>query len=334
MSGTPRRRLRRWLLVIGLLVVLLLGTAFAVLRVKFEGEDLGDNIASILNKRMRGRIEIGSIAWEPAALKKLVTGGWVPVTVSDIKVWDDCALSAVTTVDVDDLRTSDPKEDCTPDDRPDPDPKSVRKPRKQLLRAPLITAELDIHALLFGNHDFVFRHVTIHPGAEALIEETREPYPLHAYDRVIVSIVTAFYPRLKAGFRAGITAEAPPPIFDIRDIHIRDLNLSIHMKPYSVKGTDMIGYSFAARLEGVNVDAEGRGAAEDPDDPTNRGLQSYLYMDPTDPLIPKFYVRLAVGARKGFVRILDEGPRGAFRMPFAGPTTTPETYPPTGRVAR
>ncbi len=327
MSGTPRRRLRRWLLVIGLLVVLLLGTAYAVLRVKFEGEDLGDNIASILNKRMRGSIAIGSIEWEPRALKKLVTGGWVPVTVREIKVWDDCALSAVTTVDVDDLRTSNPKEDCTPDDRPDPDPKSVRKPRKQLLRAPLITAELDIHALLFGNHDFVFRHVTIHPGAEALIEETREPYPLHAYDRVIVSIVTAFYPRLTAGFRAGITAEAPPPIFDIRDIHIRDLNLTVHMKPYSVKGDDQMGYAFAARLEGVNVDADGAGAAE------GRGLQSYLYMDPTDPLIAKFYVRLAVGARKGAIRLLDEGPRAAFRMPFAGPAMTPEVYPPPGRDA-
>ena len=330
MSGTPRSvRLRRWLLVIGLLVVLLLGTAFAVLRVKFEGEDLGDNIASILNKRMRGRIAIGSIEWEPKALKTLVTGGWVPVRVSDVKVWDDCALSAVTTVDVDDLRTSDPNEDCTPDDRPDPDRTSVRKPRKQLLRAPLITAELDIHALLFGNHDFVFRHVTIHPGAEALIEETREPYPLHAYDRVIVSIVTAFYPRLKAGFRAGITAEAPPPIFDIRDIHIRDLNLTVHMKPYSVKGNDQMGYAFAARLEGVNVDAEGLGATA----PGGRGLQSYLYMDPTDPLIAKFYVRLAVAARKGAIRILDEGPRAAFRMPFAGPAMTPEVYPPAGRVA-
>ena len=56
-------------MVIGVTLLLLLGTAFAVLRVKFEGEDLGDNIASILNKRMRGRIEIGSIEWPTAALK-------------------------------------------------------------------------------------------------------------------------------------------------------------------------------------------------------------------------------------------------------------------------
>ena len=39
---------------------------------------------------------------------------------------------------------------------------------------------------MFGNHDFVFRHIVVH-GGEALLEQTREPYPLHAYDRTIVS---------------------------------------------------------------------------------------------------------------------------------------------------
>ena len=101
--------------------------------------------------------------------------------------------------------------------------------------APLITAEIDIHALMFGHHDFVFRNLWVH-GGEALLEQTREPYPLHAYDRTIVSIVTAFYPRMKAGFRAGIYADAPPPIFDLRDIHIEHLNLTVHMAPYDGEG--------------------------------------------------------------------------------------------------
>ena len=39
-------------------------------------------------------IEIGSVEWPTDALKTVVTGGWVPVTVRDVKVWDDCALSA------------------------------------------------------------------------------------------------------------------------------------------------------------------------------------------------------------------------------------------------
>lgn len=321
--SAPRRR-RRWIIVIGVAVVLVVSAAFAILRVKFEGPDLGDNIASILNKRMRGRIEIGSVEWSTASLKKIITGGWVPLTVRDVRVWDDCALSAAASGDEgDELRSGDPNEDCTPDDRPDPDPTSKRKPRKLLLHTDLLTAEIDVHAAMFGNHDLVFRHLWVH-GGEALLEQTREPYPLHAYDRTIVSIVTAFYPRMKASFRAGIYADAPPPIFDLRDIHIAGLNLTLHMAPSSGDTPDQISYGFAGRLEGVDVDAG--------PDPANN---SYLYMDPTDPLVAKFYVRLGVAAKRGMVRILDSGPRRAFRLPGFGPgsTAVSETYPPKGRHA-
>jgi hypothetical protein len=288
------------------LTVVLVGTAFAVLRVRFEGPLLGDNIASLLNKRMRGRIEVGSVEWPTSALKTVVTGGWIPVTIRDVRLWDDCALSAQAT-ESEQLRTGDPNEDCTPDDRPDPDPTSKRKPRKLLIRTELVTAELDAHAAIFGNHDLVFRNVWVH-GGEALIEQTREPYPLHAYDQTIVSIVTAFYPRQKAGFRAGIYADSPPPTFDLRDVHLAGLNLTLHMSPYSLAKPEQIGYAVTARLEGVEVDAG--------PDPANN---SYLYVDPTDPLIKKFYVRLAVTGKRGTLRILDEGPRDSFRLPLPGP---------------
>ncbi|HET7506692.1 MAG TPA: translocation/assembly module TamB domain-containing protein [Kofleriaceae bacterium] len=305
--------------------MLVVGTAFAILRVKFEGPDLGDNIASILNKRMRGRVEIGSIEWSTASLEKVITGGWVPLTVRNVRVWDDCALSAAVSGDEgDELRSGDPNEDCTPDDRPDPDPRSKRKPRKLLLSTDLLTAEIDIHAVMFGNHDFVFRNLWIH-GGEALLEQTREPYPLHAYDRTIVSIVTAFYPRMKASFRAGIYADARPPIFDLRDIHIAGLSLTLHMQPYQLSRPDRIGYGFTARLEGVDVDAG--------PDPANN---SYLYMDPTDPLVAKFYVRLGVAARRGQVRVLDEGPRTTFRLPSPGQPGTAaraEVFAPRSRSA-
>ncbi len=119
--------------------LLVLISAFAYLRVEWEGEDLGDNIASILNKRMRGRISIGSVEWDVGALQKVVTGGWAKVTVRDVRVWDDCALSSELDP-LDERRLGDPSEDCTPDDKPDPDPKSKRKPRKLLLVAPKVTA--------------------------------------------------------------------------------------------------------------------------------------------------------------------------------------------------
>jgi hypothetical protein len=293
-------------------LVLLLGVGFAVLRVAFEGPDLGEKIANNLNKTMRGRIEIGSIEWDTSALKKALTGGWVPLTFRNVKVWDDCALNSGAEA-LDEIRHGNPNEDCTLDDRPDPDPTSKRRPRKLLLQTDLITAEIDIHALMFGNHDFVIRNLWMH-GGEILLEQTREPYPLHAYDRTIVSLITAFYPRMKAGFRAGIYADLPPPIFDIRDIHIKDVNLTVHMTPYSAVGK-MWGFGTTARLQNVNVDSG-----------PNPKNTSYLYMDAIDPLVAKFYTRLEVEASKGVLRLWDEGPRDTFRMPTAG-----ETYPPKGR---
>jgi hypothetical protein len=329
---SPRRR-RRWLLVIGIAVLLLAGTVFGYVRVKLEGPDLADKIASVLNKRMRGRIEIGAVEWPTGALKTVVSGGWVPVIVRDVKVWDDCVLSAeVAAGDPDQLRVGNPTDDCTPDDRPDPDPTSKRKPRKLLLKAPLLTAEIDIHALMFGRHDFVFRNLWVH-GGEVLLEQTREPYPLHAYDRTIVSIVTAFYPRMKAGFRAGIYADAPAPIFDLRDIHVEHLNMTVHMGPYTLdKGG--VGFRMTARLEDVNADSASTGLAgmdvaleniRRGADPASAMVtafhghnDNYLHMDATDPLVAKFYVRLALHSGKGRVRIFDEGPRASFHIPTEG----------------
>jgi hypothetical protein len=306
-------------LIIGLALVLLLGTGFTILRVAFEGPDLGDKIATTLNKRMRGRIEIGSIEWDSSSLKKALTGGWVPLTIRNVRVWDDCALNTGADA-LDAIRSGDPNEDCTLDERPDPDPTSRRKPRKLLLQTELITAEIDIHALMFGNHDFVFRNLWVY-GGEALLEQTREPYPLHAYDRTIVSIVTAFYPRMKGGFRAGIYADSAPPIFDLRDIHVSNLNLTVHMTPYSFSKTnpDKTGFVTTARLTGVDVDSN-------PDDLKN---DSYLYMDPIDPLVAKFYVRLDVTAKRGYVRLWDEGMRSEFRLPHHAS----ELYPPSTRKA-
>ena len=114
-------------------------------------------------------------------------------------------------------------------------------------------------------------------------------------------------PAEKAGFRAGIYADAPPPIFDLRDIHIADLNLTLHM--HAVHD----GEAGVGRLR--RSPRGSRASTSTPvRDPAN---SSYLYMDPTDPLVAKFYVRLAVAARRGTVRILDEGPRATFRLPRA-----------------
>ena len=306
--GRSRRRRRRWLAITAIAVLLVISSAFAYLRVEWEGNDLGDNIASILNKRMRGRIAIGSVEWEVRSLKTVVTGGWAKVVIHDVKVWDDCALSSEL-APLDERRLGDPNEDCTLDDRPDPDPSSKRKPRKLLLDAPRVEAEIDVHAALFGNHDLVFRHVWVY-GGEALLEQTSEPYPLHAYDRTIVSFLTAFYPRMKAGFRAGIYADKPPPKFELRDFHVKDVNLTVQFAPFPGKDGN-VGYGLAARIEGVDVDAT---PATNPESGID-DQASYLHMNAIDPLVPKFYVRLALTGKHAYLRILDEGPRGSFVLP-------------------
>ncbi|HTL39125.1 MAG TPA: translocation/assembly module TamB domain-containing protein [Kofleriaceae bacterium] len=286
-------------------MLLVIVSAFAYVRVEWEGPDLGDNIASLLNKKMRGRISIGSVEWDASSLKTVLTGGWAKVTVHNVKVWDDCALSS--NLDpLDERRVGDPTEDCTPDDKPDPDTNSKRKPRKLLLDAPKITAEIDVHAALFGNHDLVFRHIWIE-GGEVLLEQTHEPYPLHAYDRTIVSFITAFYPRMKAGFRAGLYAGTPPPIADLRDVHLKDVNVTAHFGEY--ESSAGVGYTIAARIEGVTIDAD-PATAEDP----NHAPETYLHMNAENPLSVLFYVRLQLKGKHAKIRVLDEGPREAFVM--------------------
>ncbi len=309
-SAGPRdrsRSIRRWVALVLAGLLLIGGGAFAVLRVKLHGPELAGNVATIPTAHARAdRDRLGRVAdLRPQESPDRRLGD---LTLRDVRVWDDCVPSAdVADRDVDDLRTGDPNEDCTPDDRPDPDPTSRRKPRKLLLHTDLITADVDVHSVLFGKHDVALRNVWVH-GGEALLEQTSEPYPLHAYDRTVVSIMTAFYPRMQAGFRAGIYADSAPPIFDLRDFHVQNLNLTIHFNPYAPDTKGHIAYGTSARLVGVDVDAGPQ--------PRN---DAYLHMDATDPLVAKFYVRFGVTARHGYVVVNDEGPRDAFRIPGSSP---------------
>jgi hypothetical protein len=301
---TPEpRRPRRWLLAIGIAVLLVPSTVFVYLRAQVQGPALGDKIASLLNRRMRGRIEIGSVEWPTSALKSVITGGWVPIVIRDVKVWDDCVMSAEAGgATPDQLRIGSPSDDCTPNDQPDPSVESKRKPRKLLLNAPLLTAEIDIQTLLFGAHNFSFRNVWVR-GGDVLLEQTREPYPLHAYDRTIVSIVTAFYPRMTAGFRAGIFADTAPPIFDLQDMHGERLNVTVHMGPYKV-GPGASGFRLTARVEDVSTETT-----------SGSPVRNYLHIDPKDPLVAKFHVNLALRGGRSRIRIFDEGPHGSFKLP-------------------
>lgn len=250
-AAPARRRLRRWVLALTALLVLLLCTTVVVLRVGFHGEALAERLTAALNERMRGHLEVRSIEWELRDLRKVVTGGWVPVTIHDVELKDDSG-------DV-------------------------------VFRTARLTTELDIHAIMFGRHDVVLRNIHV-DGGWVKLKQTTEPYPMHAYDRTIVSIISAFYPRDRPTFAAGIYAAAPPPIFDLRDAHIRDVDLEIWSAP-SEQDTH-----FASVIALDGVDADG-----------------FMYMDPTDPLVPRMYFSLTPTAATGQLRIDNDVKTGRAR---------------------
>jgi len=241
----PQVRLRRWLVTIGLGLLITLGGLLVLVRVKFEGPDLGDSLGAMLSQNMRGRVAIGSVDWPVGAIETAVTGGWVPVTLRDVEVWDDKDVS--------------------------------------VLQTPRINAELDLHALMFGRHDFVIRHIQV-IGGRVLLREMTEPYPLHDYDTTVFSLLAAFYgKRTVAGYYVGIQATSAP-LFDLRDYHLEDIDVDIRMTPY---GKDGRSYKFRALLEDVVADG-------------------FLFMDSSDPIVPKFYTSLQPRASGGQIDLFYE----------------------------
>lgn len=262
MLARPAIRLRRWLAVLAVVLTLTVGSAIALLRIRFEGPDLGQTLAETMNAKMRGRIAIGSIEWPMSGLSTMVTGGWVPLTIRDVEVWDSDHQSVLTT--------------------------------------PKITAEIDIHALLFGHHDFVFRHIVVH-GGSVLLREVPEPYPLHEYDTKVFSLLAAFYAKRSspASYYAGLASAPAAPLFDLRDFTLHDVDLEMLIKP--LPGDE--GYQIRARVEDL-------------------GAEGFLYMDPSDPLIPKFYFSLAPHGGPGELDLFwaeakdGSGWHGAYRFPI------------------
>ncbi len=186
-----RRSIARWSLIgTGILVVLVL-LAVVVLRVGFHGERLARLVENQANSRIRGRIEVGSIDWSLSDLPKVATGGWMKLTLRDVKVYED------------------------------------EEKKTLLLRVPRATAEVDVHGVMFGRHDITLRRVTIPDGGWVLIREVSEPYPMHRFDTKVVSLVSAFYPAdLKTSYFAGISARTSP-IFDLRDFTVANLDMDL-----------------------------------------------------------------------------------------------------------
>jgi autotransporter translocation and assembly factor TamB len=208
-KGKRRWRKRRWVLIGGALLLIVASISVAVLRSRFNGPELARRIEHMLNDRIRGRVVIGSIEWPLAQVHRALGGGWVEATVTGLEVYDEEAGELV-------------------------------------LEVPRATLAIDARTLLFGG-DFIIDRVTIEPGAYARIKEVPEPYPLHEYDRYVVSLIAAFYPKQsEGGFRAGLTVYSSP-IYDLRTIELSGAELDFEFPDFTanVQGAGGAGFFFA-----------------------------------------------------------------------------------------
>jgi hypothetical protein len=166
----PVRSLRRWLVVILLALILVIGGAVVFLRVGLEGGALARRLMDVMNESMSGRLEIREINWPVSALPKVVTGGWIPLVARDVDIRD--------------------------------------RDGKHVLHVEELAFELDIHALLLRGN-FTFRRVVFSDGWVKL-EEIPEPYPLHQADKTVFSLFAAFYSTARPTFSAGLYADSAP----------------------------------------------------------------------------------------------------------------------------
>jgi hypothetical protein len=185
----PRSKGRRWLWrgLLAIVVVLVLGAiaALVAVRVAFSGHALASRVCAQLNADMRGRVRIASIDWPMSALPRVVRGGWVPVTLHDVELRDADGIV--------------------------------------VFRSARMSAELDAHAVMFGAHDLIARHVVI-DGGDVRLRQVPASIPLFAGDTTI-SLLAAFESPTR---RTGATASASRgPRIDVRDADARSVALTI-----------------------------------------------------------------------------------------------------------
>ncbi len=194
-----------------------------VLRLQYNGEKLADTVESALKDQIRGTVTIESIDWPLADLSTLLTGGWLRVEVKGLKVKDE---NDILVIDI-----------------------------------PRVTLKLDVHAAIGGN--FLIRNLRIEDGGLVVIRSIPEPYPAHEYDKTVVSLLSAFYPKRTPSFFTGYSAAAKPTV-DVHDFDVSGPGITLQ-------------YSDTSFVASVN---ELRGGG-------------FFYLNYNDPLAPKLYYSLA-----------------------------------------
>lgn len=179
-----------------LLVAAVLTTAAVVtLRVAFSGSALAERVTSRLNADLRGSVTIKSIDWPLASTPTVVLGGWVPVVLREVQVRDADGIV--------------------------------------VLRSPQVRAEIDVHAVLFGEHDVLARRVVM-DGGELVVREVRERAPQFDGDTA-VSLVAAFESK-QTPSRAGARGVDGARL-ELRDAELRRTTIVIDALPVDAAAT-------------------------------------------------------------------------------------------------
>ncbi|HTM23148.1 MAG TPA: translocation/assembly module TamB domain-containing protein, partial [Kofleriaceae bacterium] len=141
---------------------------------------------------------------------------------------------------------------------------------REVIYAPVIRAELSPHAAIFGSHDLVFKSVDLPEGGRALIRQVAEPYPVHEYDYVTVSLISAFYPKNFPSIYAGLNPK-PGRVYDVGHFSGKNIDLTVEWEE-----------ALTAKINGI--DAEG-----------------FLTFDGKTPLSPRMYFTVEGGAHEGVI---------------------------------
>ncbi|MBL4634359.1 MAG: hypothetical protein JKY56_10830, partial [Kofleriaceae bacterium] len=190
-----------------------------VLRVRFNGEKLAKTVVSVLEGNIRGRVEIDSIEWPLSGVTTLVSGGWLDVEITNLRVYDE--------------------------------------DNELVIKVPHGTLEIDVHAAIGGNYRM--RNLKVDQGGYVRIRVLAEPYPVHDYDKTVVSLSSAFYPVRAPSFFTGYSAFRGPTI-DIQDFEISGPGIEV----------EYFDDDLSAKIEGL------RGGG-------------FVYVNNTDPLAMKLY---------------------------------------------
>lgn len=207
-----RRRALRALVIICVTLATLAVALVVVARIRFHGPPLAQLVTGLINKGIRGQVEVASIEWPLSSVPSFVTHGWIPVTVRDVRVYDDGGSTASDT--------------------------ATLAERKLLLRADIATGYIDSHALAagiiaFGQPDIVVEDLRLSQGGWVRIEEVAQTAPGSEEGSKIISLLGAFRGKQPGGVGAGMPLGSSP-LFDLRNFSFQGVTVECSFQDFDL----------------------------------------------------------------------------------------------------